>query len=184
MIAGVFRYSRQPDGSPGRGSSYAAFAFMVIGAALEGYGLLLMFKVVTANTSDWDSMRAARDAAESAQGLSVWAMIVGFGALLALLVSFQQVATYVGDRLLASRVIVVAILLLSAAGVAVGFRLYIQDEPRIGLGAAAVLAIAVLGYTLIAVISYLALTRRLERTIREAAAGAPSELPAARVVRG
>ncbi len=183
MIAGVVRYSRQPDNSPARSAAYAAFVFMVIGAALECYGLVLTLKVLTANSSSWDAVRSAREAAESAQSLSVWAMIVAFCALVALLISFRQVADHVGDRRLAARVITVAVLLVSAAGIAVWFRTYIQDA-KIELGGAAVLAVSVLGYTLVAVIAYISLTRALERSIRAAAAGAPSELPGARIVRG
>ena len=180
MIVGLYKFSQQPAPSPGRGPAYAGFVGMLLSAALEAYGFILVLDVVTADAKNYSAVRAAEKAAAQAQSLSVWSMALGFAALVAVLYSFSQVARYVGRAELNSRVTAVSILLVSAAVVAVGFRIYVVDA-RLSPSGLITLAFAVAIYALIAVVSYLGLTRAVERGMREVIGGA-SELPAARVV--
>ncbi len=184
MTIGVYRFSQQPAPSRGRGSAYTGFAAMVISLALEAYGFVLVLKALTADPRSYAALEAAQRAAEEANRLSVWAMAVGFGGLLALLLSFAGVVRYVGREALVPRVINVAITLLLAAGVAVGFRIYLEGaKDRIEPTGVIVMGLVVAGYALFAVLFYLGLTRKVERAIREAVGGTADELPAARVVR-
>lgn len=180
MIVGLYRFAQQPAHSPARVPAWFAFTAMVCASIADFGGLILTVQAVTANEHSYTAMHHAREAAETAQTLSVWAMAVGFVGLLSLLVAFGKLARYIGPTRLFGRVVGVASAILIVALVVVGFRLAISGQ-HMDLDTGVAAAVLVAGFALITVISYISLTRAVEGSIRERLGDAQA-LPPARVV--
>lgn len=162
MAIGIFRFSRQPGHSPARATAASAFATILIGTLLQLWALVLVVRVLGSQESTY---RKARELTEQAQSMDTWALAAGFLTLVLLLVSFAQLANYLGARHLFGRVVGVgsAIVLLGFA--VIGFRSWLGSSA----GKATTMlsmAILVLGFALFVVLAYIQLTRAVEQAIR------------------
>lgn len=163
MVVGIFRFSRQPGHSPARGTAAAAFASMLVGGLVQIWSLLLVLQVLGGSQS---SHRKLRELGDQAQSMDTWALALGFLALVLLLVSFAQLANYLGARQLFGRVVGVGSAIVLLAFAALGFRAWLTSA---GAQITTVLsmAILVLGFALFVVIAYIQLARAVEQAIRE-----------------
>lgn len=177
MLVGLARYARQPETSPAGGAAWLSVALMGVGLLMELYGFFLVLQLLDPKDV---SYRELREAAESAQSLSTWAMGVGFGSLLALLVSFTQLARHMSQSRLADRVFGTGSFFAVIASLVIGFRTYAADARAGDVGVMLVLGLAVLIGALVAIVAYLNLVNTTARTIREN--HSDSDLPHARVV--
>ncbi|HUH01540.1 MAG TPA: hypothetical protein VML75_06065 [Kofleriaceae bacterium] len=162
MAIGIFRFSRQPGHSPARATAASAFAAMLIGTVLQLWALVLVVRVLGSSESTY---RKARELTEQAQAMDTWALALGFLTLVLLLVSFAQLANYLGARHLFGRVVGVgsAIVLLGFA--VIGFRAWVSSSGG-KVSTMLSMAILVLGFALFVVLAYIQLTRAVEQAIR------------------
>lgn len=179
MVLGVARYAKQPVNSPAAGAAWFAFALMSIGLILDGYGLILTLELFSLMNAEWPSASEIRSVTESMQSMSMWAMGLGFGSLLALLISFGQVTSLFERTDLRDRVVGVSLFICFTSVTVLGFRSYIADAPPIDAGSLITYALLILGLALAALLTYINLVKRIARSIRR---DGDSELPPAKVI--
>ncbi len=179
MITGVVRYARQPMNSNACGSASLAAVLMGLGLLLDGYGLVLTFKLFSLSNTEWPSYRELHSLTEQMQSISMWAMGLGFSSLLAMLISFGQLTNLL-DRLdLRNRVVGISLFICFASVTVLGFRSYLGSRPHMEPGTLLVYAIACLMVAIAALATYLGLVMALVESIRR---DGDSDLPPARLL--
>lgn len=179
MLAGLVRYTRQPMNSPAAATAWLASVLMGIGLLFDGYGLVFTFKLFSLMDSTYPSYREMTEMSEQMRSMSMWAMGLGFGSLLALLVSFGQVTSLFRRLDLRDRVVGVGIFIGITSVLVLGFRSYMADGPSVRADALMVYALMVLMLTLVALVTYINLVHTVVRSMREYDDG---DLPPATVV--
>jgi hypothetical protein len=179
MLAGIRRYARQPDDSPGRTAASLAFVLMLGGVLIDIYAFVLLIQTLIVDTSSYSALAQAREAAERADALSIGGMAVGFTSLLILLLSFAQVARHLGRGSLSRKAAGLAVFLALVSLIVIGFRVHLPDA-RIAIDTVLGLAFVVGIAALIAVIIYIRLVTALAAAVREARSF--GDLPSARLL--
>jgi hypothetical protein len=176
MLVGLARYARQPETSPAGGAAWLSVVLMGVGLVMDLYGFFLALRLLAPEGASYSELRAT---AESAQSLSTVAMGVGFGSLLALLVSFAQLARHMSQSKLEDRIFGTGAFFAVVASMVIGFRWYVANA-HTDAGMLLAIGFAVLIGALIAIVAYLNLVNTTVRAIRENQADV--DLPPARVV--
>jgi hypothetical protein len=181
MTVGIVRYARQPAESGAGVPAWMAAVVMAAGVLLEGYGLVLLFRWLAAESSSYSSYHELRALAEQAQLLSLWAMGLGLVALLSLLFSFAQLARHIQRVDLAEHTVVIGVFLAGTGAAALGFRSYAASS-QLAPGASIAVGMIIVAAATCAVLTYLTLVNNLAMVL--GARRSRAELPAARVIRG
>lgn len=182
FVDGMFRFARQPDTSPGKGLATFAAVEMLVALLLDVFSYIKAVQIHLADRSSWSAIAKAREAAETAQTVSMWAMGLGFCAVFVMLGSFTAVSKHINRQDIADQVVNVGCMLVLAGAGALSFRWYIHSRAaNLSIESLFLLGAVLLAFVTAAVVMYISLVRNLEGALR-AHAGMPAELPAARVV--
>ncbi|HTM19343.1 MAG TPA: hypothetical protein VL172_02510, partial [Kofleriaceae bacterium] len=170
MLAGLARYASQPPGSPGRAPAWIAFAGLVMGMALDLFGLVIVIKMIGGSREHLTE--ALRDRSTS---LTRWGLICGGVSFASLLISFAAVAVHLRRPDMLRKVVGLVTFLILASAVLAAFLVYGVSD----LGTAVLAVIGLLILLLLFALAYLRLVRTMEGAV---ALGGDGGLPQARVV--
>lgn len=173
MFAGIIRYSGQPANSPGRPAAIFAAAAMGIGLLIEFYVLTLVLGAIGDRPRDYEALRSAREAMETAQSLGPWTLALSFAALASLLFSFAAIAARLADPSLTRRIYGLGGWLLAIGTGAVALKAWLgEGMKRSELGTVVVFALLVAVAALAVLIAYIGLVRDIESRLRHSGEGA------------
>ncbi len=176
MLAGIARYAHQPAGSPGAAPAWLAFAGMLMAAALDLAGAILLVTALGGADRGDSSLGQLQEISRTSDKVNHWSLAMGAVSLGSLLLSFGLVAAHLRRPDMVRRVsALVAGMVLSVAAV-VGFFFY---GPRIrDVGTALILIIGLLVLVLVLVLAFLKLVRSMEAAVEDPSVA----MPEARVV--
>jgi hypothetical protein len=140
MVTGIVKFSNQPPPRPSAGLAQAAGAFGCIGLAISAYALFVMVRVIAIGSDPSpEDVQWAMEAAERLPKLEVAAVVVGFLAMVFLLVAVRSLAVHLESLAVERKARIAIAMVVLATAVFAFMRLAFTPEGPGSLAAALVL---------------------------------------------
>lgn len=140
MVTGVLKFSNQPPPRPSAGLAQAAGAFGCIGLAISAYALFVMVRVIAIGSDPSpEEVQWAMEAVGRLPALEVAAVVVGFLAMVLLLVAARSLAVHFENLAVERKARIAIAMVLLATAVFAFMRLAVTPESPGSLAAVLVI---------------------------------------------